>query len=86
MALTEKQEYKVEVVPPFQFILVRREDIILKDGVEISRSFQRHSLNPGDDYSSEPQVVQKVAAAVWDAQTIAAYEASLLAPEPEPNE
>ena len=32
MALTEKQEYKVEVIPPYSILQIRRADIILKDG------------------------------------------------------
>ena len=32
MALTEKQEYKVEIIPPFNVLQVRRADIIMKDG------------------------------------------------------
>ena len=35
MALTEKQEYKVEIIPPFNVLQVRRADIIMKDGAEV---------------------------------------------------
>ncbi len=77
MAFTEKQEYKVEVIPPFNVLQVRRADIVEKNGVEIARTYHRHSLTPGSSYSSEPQVVQKIAAALWDAQAIATYNASL---------
>ena len=84
MAFTERQEYKVEVIPPYNILQIRRADIVEKDGVEVARSYHRHVLTPGSTYSAEPQVVQKIAAALWDAQAIAAYEASLPDPEPQP--
>ena len=74
----------MEVIPPYRIIQVRRADIVLKDGVEVGRTYHRHVLNPGDSYAGEAEVVQKIAAAIWDAQTITAYEASLPEPEPEP--
>jgi hypothetical protein len=77
MALTETQEYKVEVIPPHSTLQVRRADIILKDGVEVARSYHRHVCVPGSDCSGEAEVVQKIAAALHDAETVAAYEASL---------
>ena len=84
MAYTEQQEYKVEVIPPYRIIQVRRADIVLKDGVEIARSYHRHVLVPGESYAGEAEVVQKIAAAIWDSQTITAYEASLPEPDSEP--
>lgn len=83
MALTEKQEYKVEVIPPYSVLQIRRADIILKDGEEVARSYHRHVCVPGDDCSGEAEVVQKIAAALHDAAAVTAYEASLPEPEPE---
>ena len=82
MALTEKQEYKVEVIPPYSILQVRRADIILKDGEEVARSYHRHVVSPGDDCSGECDCVKKVAAALHDEACCAAYQASL-PPEPE---
>ena len=84
MALTETQEYKVEVIPPYSILQVRRADIILKDGVEVARSYHRHVCVPGSDCSEEAPIVQKIAAALHDVETVAAYEASLPEPEPAP--
>ena len=83
---TEQQEYKVEIIPPYNTLQVRRADIVLKDGVEVARSYHRHVCNPGDDVSAEPAVVQQTAGAVWTPDVVAAYEASIpeLEPEPEP--
>ena len=84
MALTEKQEHKVEVIPPYSILQIRRADIILKDGEEVARSYHRHVCVPGSDCSGEAEVVQKIAAALHDAATVTAYEASLPEPEPAP--
>ena len=77
MALTEKQEYKVEIMPPFNVLQVRRADIILRDGVEVARSYHRHVISPGDDCSNECDCVKKVAAALHDAACVSAYQASI---------
>ena len=76
MAFTEKQEYKLEVLENGT-IQVRRADIVLKDDVEVGRQFHRHCLAPGADVSKEYAEVQAVAAAVWTAEVVSAYEASL---------
>ena len=77
MAFTEANEYKVEVIPPFSTLQVRRADIVLKDGVEVARTYHRHCVEPGADVSAEPSVVQKIATALHDEDTVAAYQASL---------
>ena len=80
MALTETQAYKIEVNEDMS-LGVRRADIVLKDEVEIARSYHRSCFMPGDDVSAEPQEVQDVAATVWTSEVIAAYKASH--PDPE---
>ena len=75
MALTETFAYKIEVNENLS-IGVRRADIVLKDDVEIARSYHRTCFTPGSDVSAEPKEVQDVAAAVWTAEVVAAYEAS----------
>ncbi|MGB9878553.1 MAG: hypothetical protein ACPLGZ_01075, partial [Candidatus Pelagibacter ubique] len=64
MAFTEKQAYKIEVNEDLS-IGVRRADIVLKDDVEVGRTYHRSFFQPGDDVSGEVQDVQDVAAAVW---------------------
>lgn len=76
MAFTERQEYKVEVIPPFKVLQVRRADIIEKDGTEISRSYQRHVCNPGSDISGECAEVQAIAPVLWTSDVVAAYQAA----------
>ncbi len=75
MALTETFAYKIEVNED-RSIGVRRADIVLKDDVEIARSYHRTCFAPGSDVSAEPKEVQDVAAVVWTPEVVAAYEAS----------
>ena len=48
MALTETIEYdKIEVVGQYKSVQVRKATVIKKDGVELTRSFERFVLDPG---------------------------------------
>ena len=48
MALTESIEYdKIEIIGQYKHVQVRKATVIKKDGTELTRSFERFSLNPG---------------------------------------
>ena len=48
MALSESIEYdKIEVVGLYKAVQVRKASVIKKDGVELTRSFERFVLHPG---------------------------------------
>ena len=48
MALSESIEYdKIEVVGQYKAVQVRKATVIKKDGVELTRSFERFVLDPG---------------------------------------
>jgi len=90
MALTERFENdKIEVVGTYKTVQVRRAEIIEKDGVEVARSFHRHSLvcgslNESDelvdtDISGEDADVQAICNAVWTDAVKEAYKANLIA-------
>ena len=73
MALTEKQIIdKIEVLEN-NSIQVRIANVIEKDGIEITRTFHRHVVNPGDDISEQDQKVQAVCNAIWTQEIIAEY-------------
>lgn len=76
MAFTERQEYKVEVLPPYSILQVRRADIVEKDGVEVGRTYHRHVCKPGDDVSGDCAQVQAIAGALWTNEVVAAYQAA----------
>jgi len=71
---------KIEVLEMGQ-VQVRTATVVSEDGTELSRSFHRHVLNPGDDTSSEPQRVQDITAATWTAQVVADWDAFVAARE-----
>ena len=93
MALTERFENdKIEVVGPFKTIQVRRANVIEKDGVELTRSFHRNSLQCGTidesdnfvdtDISGEDADVQSICNAAWTDAVKDAYKAHLIANKP----
>jgi hypothetical protein len=73
MALTET--IKVDQIELIEnnTIQVRTATIIEKDGIELSRSFHRHVVAPGDDITNEDPKVQTIANAVWTEEVIEQY-------------
>ena len=76
MALTERCENdKIEVVGQYKAVQVRCATIIERDGVELTRSFHRHVLQPGTldadnnlvdtDLSDQDADVQAICNAAW---------------------
>lgn len=57
-------------------VQVRTKTAILEDGKQISGTFHRHVVAPGDDYTAEDARVQAVCAATHTAEVIEAYKAS----------
>ena len=75
MALIEKTKVdKIEIVEN-NSIQIRTATIIEKDAVEISRTYHRHVVCPGDDIVNEDAKVQAIANAIWTEEVIAAYQA-----------
>jgi len=60
-------------------IQVRTKTAIMEDGKQISGTFHRHVVAPGDDYSGEDARVQAICAATHTAGVIAAYKAAIAA-------
>ena len=79
MAITKRLEYKEEILPN-QVIQIRTTTVVEEDGVELARNYHRHVVHPGDDVTGEVQEVQDIANALWTAEVIAAYQASLPTP------
>ncbi len=82
MAFTERTEYKEEILPN-QVIQLRTASVVLKDDVEVGRQYHREVFSPGDDVTGAPAEVQAIASALWTADVISAYQASIPA-EPDP--
>ena len=90
MALTERTENdKIEVVGQYKAVQVRRATVIERDGVELTRSFHRHVLQPGTlndsdalvdtDISGEDADVQAICNAAWTDAVKEAWRLKLVA-------
>jgi len=65
MTLTEITKVDQIEVTENNDIQVRTATIILKDDVEITRTFHRHVLSQGDDITNEDSKVIAIANAIW---------------------
>ena len=90
MALSESTEYdKIEVVGIYKHVQVRKATVIKKDGVELTRSFERYTLQAGTldasdnlvdtDLSGEPAEVSAICTAAWTTDVKAVWKAKLIA-------
>jgi hypothetical protein len=77
MTLIEKQSIDKIELTEVNIIQVRTATSIIKDGVEIAKTYHRHSLNPGDDVSNEDAKVQAIANAIWTEEVINNYKESI---------
>ena len=85
MALTERtEEDKIEVivVEQHKIIQVRTATIVERDGLELTRAFERKALAPDADVSGESAEVQAIASAVWTQEIKDAYAAHIAAADP----
>ena len=82
MALTKEVKVdKIEIVGDYKHVQVRTATVVSEDGVELSRSYHRHVVAPGDDTSGETAEVQAVCTAMHTQEVIDAYTAHLASQE-----
>ena len=74
MITKEIIEDKIEIVGDYKAVQVRTSTVIKEDGVELSRSYNRHVVNCLDDISGESTEVQAICNAVWTDEIKAAYQ------------
>lgn len=60
-------------------VLVRTATQVVEDGVVIATTFHRHTIVPGQDYSSEDNRVQSICSVAHTPETIEAYQAAIAA-------
>jgi len=58
-------------------VQVRTKTAIMEDGKQISGTFHRHVVAPGDDYAAEDARVKAICKSVHTSAVVAAYKASL---------
>jgi hypothetical protein len=75
---------KVQIVDRIEVVengcvQVRTRTSIMEDGKQISGTFHRHVVAPGDDYNNEDERVQAICAAMHTAAVVSAYQAAIAA-------
>ena len=68
------KEDKIEIVGDYKSVQVRTATVIEEDGVELSKSFHRHVVNPGEDLSNQSAEVQAICNVVHTPEIIASWE------------
>ena len=63
-------------------VQVRTKTAIMEDSKQISGTFHRHVVAPGDDYSAEDARVKAICAATHTAAVVTAYKAAQAAAKP----
>lgn len=65
---------RLEIVGLYNHIQLRERTDIFEDGIKISTSFHRRTLDPGADLTREDTLVQDVCELVWTAENQLAWE------------
>ena len=58
-------------------VLYREATSILEDGVELTKTYHRSSLTPGQDLAGVPENVAAICNVAWTPEVIEAYQALL---------
>ena len=83
MSLTKTTTVDQITVTENGIVLYREATRIMEDGNEISKTYHRNSLTPGQDLTCQPANVVAIATAAWTSEVIAAYQAQLAANTPQ---
>jgi hypothetical protein len=75
MALTKEVAVDQITVTENGIVLYREATRIMEDGKQLSQTYHRTSLTPGQDITAQPANVQAICNAAWTPEVIAAYEA-----------
>ena len=82
MALTKETAVDQITVTENGIVLYREATRIMEDGAQLSQTYHRTSLTPGQDLANVPDRVRQVCEADWTPEVIAAYEAQQAANAP----
>ena len=63
-------------------VLYREAKRIMENGNQVSQTYHRSSLTPGQDLTGVPANVVAICNTAWTAEVIAAYQAAQVAAEP----
>ena len=82
MSLTKSTVIDSITVTENGTVLYREATRIMEDGNELSKTYHRSSLTPGQDLTGVPANVVAICNVAWTAEVIAAYQAQLEANRP----
>jgi hypothetical protein len=74
MAITKQTVVDQITVTENGIILYREVTKIMEDGAELTRTYHRTSLNPGQNLAGQPANVQAICAAAWTPEVVAAFQ------------
>ena len=77
MAITKETLVDQITVTENGIVLYREATRIMEDGNELSKTFHRNSLTPGQDLTGQPANVVAICNTVWTAEVIAAWQAKI---------
>lgn len=77
MTFTETKVIDQITITENGIVLYREATRILKDGEQITQTYHRSSLTPGQDLTDVPANVVAICNLTWTAEIIAAYQAQL---------
>ena len=77
MSLTKTTTVDQITVTENGIILYRESTRIMEDGNEISKTYHRTSLTPGQDLAGQPTNGVAIAQVAWTPEVIAAYQAQI---------
>ena len=80
MSLTKTTLVDQVTVTEYGVVLCREATRIMEDGNEISKTYHRTSLTPGQDLTGQPANVVAICNAAWTPEVIAAYQAQIATP------
>ena len=76
MAITKQTVVDQITVTENGTVLYREATRIIEDGVQLTQTYHRTSLTPGQNLTGQPANVVAIANAAWTPEVVAAYEAA----------
>ena len=76
MAITKQTVVDQITVTENGIVLYREATRIIEDGVQLTQTYHRTSLTPGQDLTGQPTNVVAICNVAWTPEVIAAYQAA----------
>lgn len=73
----EIKKDRIEIVGKYRQLQIREKISILENGEEISSSYNRYMLSPGDDLSNQTDEIKKICESVWTDEIKKAFQLEL---------